>query len=394
MTSPAGTLALRDGPVLDGGAGVDDPAALFSGSGARLELAPGSRVQPPGVAVWEGGGDRERYDLYTREIPPLRFLSLADVRLFGYGQLADAGGQVFHHSEFCADEVLEIGAPMNLRTGAYSWDSASAQVVLSAGLAQRHVADPCVLLSQCGINTYGHWLLDILPKIVLARRLPRPVRFIKPLGLSRQLPAILDWQREFFALLDVAPEEIITYDPCSELLRLDRAIAVTQPRLYYGINPLANEAFDAVRHRVCGEPAAGDLKLYLSRRGMRREQNVLVNREEVETLVASRGFTVLEPEGLPVREQVALFSRAHTVVGEQGSALHNTAFSPRGTRVLCLHPPDAQLFAQAGIARIRAQPTGFIFGTGRDAGAGAGGQAGYGIDAALLARGLDRMEQL
>ena len=80
------------------------------------------------------------------------------------------------------------------------------------------------------------------------------------------------------------------------------------------------------------------------------------------------------------------------VVGEQGSGLHNTAFSPRGTRVICLHSENAQYFAQAGLGHIRSQPTGFIFGRYRQDLDVRGSNRVFEIDSRVLSGVLDALD--
>ncbi|MFI5225083.1 MAG: glycosyltransferase family 61 protein [Candidatus Limnocylindrales bacterium] len=58
------------------------------------------------------------------------------------------------------------------------------------------------------------------------------------------------------------------------------------------------------------------------------------NEEELDSFMGSRGFEVVFPEELPVRDQIATARTAGTIVGFSGSALHLAAFAPRETRVL------------------------------------------------------------
>ena len=107
-------------------------------------------------------------------------------------------------------------------------------------------------------------------------------------------------------------------------------------------------------------------------------------------MMESRGFTVLQPETLTVTEQIRRFRSADVVIGEQGSGLHNTAFSARGVRVLCLHSERAQYFAQAGLGHVRDQPTGFVFGRQLGDAARARNRRVFEIDVAALEQCLER----
>jgi predicted O-methyltransferase YrrM len=75
------------------------------------------------------------------------------------------------------------------------------------------------------------------------------------------------------------------------------------------------------------------------------------------------GFSIVHPEKLPLIEQVRLFKGARELVGEYGSAMHGSIFSPPDTIVGALrgsarHPA----FIQSGIGQSLGQPTGYVFG--------------------------------
>jgi capsular polysaccharide biosynthesis protein len=60
------------------------------------------------------------------------------------------------------------------------------------------------------------------------------------------------------------------------------------------------------------------------------------NEEEVEEMLARRGFQTVHTQELPLDEQVALARRAEIIAGCDGSALHLAMFSQPGTRMLAL----------------------------------------------------------
>jgi capsular polysaccharide biosynthesis protein len=78
------------------------------------------------------------------------------------------------------------------------------------------------------------------------------------------------------------------------------------------------------------------VKLYVTRRkGVARS---IINHEEVEAFVRSRGYEIVDPGTLPLREQIALFRGAIVVLGPLGAGLTNTLFMPPGSRVGMLDP--------------------------------------------------------
>jgi capsular polysaccharide biosynthesis protein len=60
----------------------------------------------------------------------------------------------------------------------------------------------------------------------------------------------------------------------------------------------------------------------------------LVNEHEVVEALSPLGFRWVVLDGMALRDQVALFSRARCVVAPHGAGLANLVFSPPGTRVV------------------------------------------------------------
>jgi len=76
-------------------------------------------------------------------------------------------------------------------------------------------------------------------------------------------------------------------------------------------------------------------KLYISRRDSYNRK--LENEEEVETLVASYGFEIVSLTGMPMTEQIALFTGATHVVAAHGAGLTNIVFCKPVTKILEIH---------------------------------------------------------
>lgn len=94
----------------------------------------------------------------------------------------------------------------------------------------------------------------------------------------------------------------------------------------------------AVRDAV---PATGDpaRRVFLSRRRVHEhDQAARRTRAEWDDLLEDehrrRGFVVVHPEELDVREQVRLAAGAEVIAGSAGSALHLAVFARTGTTVL------------------------------------------------------------
>lgn len=224
------------------------------------------------------------------------------------------------------------------------------EAIVTRPTVVREIDEPCILLAQCGEVVWGHWLVDLLPRLPLALTLPIPARVI----LDVTTPP---WSLPMLARFGIDPARVVWHDAGREVLRVRDLYLPTFLRGGNAFSPLANLAWQLFQ----GAPVAPASRLYVSRRRLAAGSSVS-NAEQVERLVRQRGYRVVHPETMTLDEQVSVFSQARLVVGEYGSALHNTVFSPALTRVAVLQPPDHPWFVQSGIGQVRAQPTGLAFG--------------------------------
>jgi capsular polysaccharide biosynthesis protein len=88
-----------------------------------------------------------------------------------------------------------------------------------------------------------------------------------------------------------------------------------------------------------------------------------LNRQAIEKIAADRGYALVRPETLSMVDQINMFSRAESIVGEYGSALHGSLFAPSKTVVCALrataHHPG---FLQSGLCQAMGQKIGYVFG--------------------------------
>ena len=72
-------------------------------------------------------------------------------------------------------------------------------------------------------------------------------------------------------------------------------------------------------------------RIYVSRSKSRRP---LANEQELETLLAGAGFTIIHLEELPWMEQISFFQNARLIVGPHGAGLANLVFANPGSTVV------------------------------------------------------------
>ncbi len=233
----------------------------------------------------------------------------------------------------------------------------------------RREAGQCVMLGGPGLPVYGHWLVDFLPKLFVLGVSGYDIdklRYLLPADTPRFAFALL-------ALVGIPGEQIVLYDPVFDAVQPDELLIPTLLRTNSRTTPpfAAAASFLARRIEARHGPflgASSTLRLFISRERSGRALRTLINRERIEQLASEAGFAIVHPEQLPLLEQVRLFQGATHIIGEYGSALHATIFSPRGTLVCALRGSGSPIagFLQSSIGHALGLPTGYVIGPTRE----------------------------
>lgn len=190
-----------------------------------------------------------------------------------------------------------------------------------------------VFMAWGGLHNYGHFLIDCLSALLAA----------KQAGALDSHPAVapplLPWQAELLRLTLGADAPLPTVIE-APVARLGEAVyATAMDHFLHEPGP----PLDVVRERILANAAithdpAAPTRIYVSRLGSLKR--VLVNEAELEAALEARGFTIVRPEVLSVRDQIALFHRAEVVVAPAGAALANVLFCKPGAKVIEIQPSN------------------------------------------------------
>lgn len=213
-----------------------------------------------------------------------------------------------------------------------------------------HYSGTYVSLFSEGYPIYGHWLVDTLPKAWLYKKFftqNEDHKFV----FTQDVPEFgLKILRDIF---QISSDRLVFYDFGGETPTFDRLIV---PSLLHNSHLFHPQIMQYVTDTKAGlgiSDAQGELKLYISRSKFNSKsqsyKRFIVNESAVVDALTACGFQTVFPEDLTWPEQIALFSRAKIVIGESGSGLHNTLFSPLGTSVLCIQPNN---HVQATLAQV------------------------------------------
>jgi capsular polysaccharide biosynthesis protein len=194
-------------------------------------------------------------------------------------------------------------------------------------------------VDACASN-YAHWITEVLPRVVLfcADERFKDVPIVVDAGLHSNIMESL--------LLAAGPDREIITLPVGRALAVDRLYVTSvagyvpfeqrKPMLTgHSHGMFSPRAFEAMRARMISIAQPSGYADYPKRIFIRRNSDIrnVINADEVEQLMVSRGFSIVEPEKLTFIDQVRLFTNAEVVVGSSGAAFGNIVFCPPTTEI-------------------------------------------------------------
>lgn len=93
-------------------------------------------------------------------------------------------------------------------------------------------------------------------------------------------------------------------------------------------------------------------RIYFTRTSFRRSRYTEVGEKRIEELFRQRGFTVLAPEKLSVREQIFYFSKCKEIASLSGTISHNIVFSEPDNRYVLLNRCCLPNYAQFAVNQL------------------------------------------
>jgi capsular polysaccharide biosynthesis protein len=270
----------------------------------------------PWLSQWHAFGDSSIvHDLATYRVNNL------DVR--GPGVLS-VGGAYVTSSEFTPAYVRK-----HMESERYTRISASDDN------PTQEIVGSCIILAGWGVTVYGHFLIEMLFRLEIAKRSVSYLEFASCSFLmdNRAPKWLLEILAEFFGI-DAA--RIHFFDRFDDIIRVKEAILPTLASADGAFHPFAALMIDEFVSGIGLRPTKMK-RVFVSRRTALPGNSVerrCVNARELEQIAESEfDFVVTDPQTLSWREQIAIMQSAETLVGEYGSGMHNAIFSMGGTTV-------------------------------------------------------------
>ena len=186
-----------------------------------------------------------------------------------------------------------------------------------------------VLVHNIYSHTYYHWLLEVLPRLYLAKHYLQDAVLLLP--QSYQAKFHYQSLNIFGIRKTVSLEE-------NKIYQVSRLVVPSQ------IGRIANYHPEAIKQTVryikqqLDLSTSLDSKIYVSR--MKASRRKLLNEEEVKSCLEKYGFVSVCFEDYSFEQQVSIMHNCRHLVGLHGAGLANMIFMPEGGSVLELRKYD------------------------------------------------------
>ncbi len=221
----------------------------------------------------------------------------------------------------------------------------------------RRISEPVALLRKAGDSSYGHWLVELLPRVfdfrehLAGRKLRYGVPY-NPLEMRNVRKTSLAW-------LDVYESDVVwlTADP----VVVDELYFLTRTSVHSHLHDAAGVRKISETARSLVPPGEFPKRILVRRPPAARRR--LIGEEEILAIAREHNFEEVFPESLSPEVQVRTFSQASAIAGVTGSALTNLLWAPGNCQVCVLSPNLGSEFFFWDIANIRGQEFSYIFGS-------------------------------
>lgn len=230
------------------------------------------------------------------------------------------------------------------------------KVVVRYLKARKIYQDPVIHFCKDHSLNYFHWLIECLPRLWI----------VDQFAELKSLPLLIDanlfpQQLEALHLLNEKKRELIVLKRgmayhCKKVFypsalsvmhdNYDLPISFNEDIFY---SPLAIAYVRNFFLEKLSVKSKLSKKFFVVRKSALR---ALVNTEEIQAFLASKGFETVFPEKMSFVEQVTVFSQAEIIVGQSGAGMANIIFAPQGAKVIMFmndHPKaNYYIFKQLG----------------------------------------------
>ena len=215
-----------------------------------------------------------------------------------------------------------------------------------------------LLQGASAIENYGHWILDTIPKLIIAKKFKDLNSFDAIL-----MPNIKKkFQNDSLEYFNISKSKILDGSEITHLYG-DKITIPCHP--YWELNKhqfetVANvdkDILKSIRKIFMKDNNLNEHKknenIYIDRSDSKFNHNKLVNNQEIIELLKKRGFSIIKLSNLSFNEQVKTFSNAKIIIGSHGAGLTNLIFCEPSTKVIEIGNPNFDCYVFKNISYIQ-----------------------------------------
>lgn len=189
---------------------------------------------------------------------------------------------------------------------------------------------------------FYHWMLDSLPKVLMAEAAGFRGSYIVP------NEGVNAWVNETMGMLGIEPDRLLPMH-----YQFIYVADLWIPSFFYGerLHELRELQLLLRRRLLDASPAhaGGPERIYIPRRMLHRDRRIL-NEAEVEEILREFGFVEACMEGMSVKEQITVARGARAMAGPHGSGILHSLFMAEGSFVLEFFPRNSVKYCMTSIS--------------------------------------------
>lgn len=196
------------------------------------------------------------------------------------------------------------------------------------------------ILQGASGNTYGHWLLEMLPKIKICSE----HYALKDIDYY-YTPNLTTFQKETLSVLNIDTSKIINSEKYRHI-EADELLAVVHPSYYKGFileefkyQPRWVVEWIKNTYLPYAKKFTSNKRVYLDRTdSLNKHCQFIQEREISEYLIKEKGFIKYQLTKLSFFEKIFLFNNAEIIFGAHGSGFMNVTFCKPQTKIIEVMP--------------------------------------------------------
>lgn len=213
--------------------------------------------------------------------------------------------------------------------------SADASVENFNRLPVREITEPCIVCAGHGTHVYGHFLIEMLFRLLVASYARGPVFSYAKFLLDSNSPSwLLKILSDYF---DITGDRIVFFDPAVERVLVGNAVLPGRVLRDHFFHPFCVRAINDLKAFMPKSPIPTYQKVFIVRGAYvnpHAPRRIMLNEDDIADIATNEfGFKAIKFEAHNWADQISLFDKARIIVGQAGSSLHGSMFSKPDTIV-------------------------------------------------------------